>query len=141
MFGASPSFAEDVPPAIAAPGFSYWRAMELTLRGEWYVVSLAIKDGDERVLRDLAISWSADLISVAMSNPEAVVSILALQPNGKKWESKAVMRLWLGTDPKNCKRRVPVLELAGGDFICDRFDYSGPPAELIDLDVIWADTA
>ena len=51
MFGASQNYAQHVPSNLAQPGYSYWRAMELTLRSQWYILSLMESEGDVAVQR------------------------------------------------------------------------------------------
>lgn len=137
MFGAPRSFAHHVPPVIAAPGYSYWRAMELTSRVQWYIVSLAVAEGDEKFVRDLLVSRSADMISMASGEQGTVLSIQLVRPSDAGWKTMPVSRLWLGRDPRNPDRLVPIFESNEGERHCDPIGYWGSPGELIDLQSVW----
>jgi hypothetical protein len=49
--------------------------MELTLRSQWYILSLMESEGDVAVQRDMLISWSSDLISIVSTNAEPISAI------------------------------------------------------------------
>lgn len=137
MFGAPRAFAHDVPRGIAAPGYSYWRAMEVTSRVQWYIVSLAVAEGDEEFVRDLLISWSADMISIASGQQSAVLSIQLVRPKDGGWQAVPVSRLWRGRDPRTPDQLVPIFEADTGERLCDPMDYRGPPDDLLDPQAVW----
>lgn len=141
MFGAPQSYAHHVPPVIAAPGYSYWRAMELTSRVQWYIVSLAVAEGDEKFVRDLLVSWSADMVSIASGEQSTVLSIQLVRPSNTGWQTMRVSRLWLGRDPQNPDRLVPVFESDAGVRYCDSIDHWGSPDELVDLQAVWRESS
>lgn len=141
MFGAPRSFAHHVPTVIAAPGYSYWRAMELTSRVQWYIVSLAVAEGDEKFVRDLLVSWSTDMVSIASGQQDTVLSIQLVRPSNGGWQTMLVSRLWLGRDPQNPDRLVPIFESDTGARLCDSIDYHGSPDELVDLQSVWHESS
>ena len=143
MFGASQNYAQHVPSNLAQPGYSYWRAMELTLRSQWYILSLMESEGDVAVQRDMLISWSSDLISIVSTNAEPISAIQLVTHSQEKgsegWCTRPVLAIWLGRDMRHLHqqgRAIPIFELSDGSRICDPIDR-GSPSGLIDLQLLW----
>lgn len=142
MFGAPQAFAHQIPTGIAQPGYSYWRALELTLTTQWYILSLFHRDGGISVQRDLLVSWSADLVSIiAERRRDEICSIQLVEPadrHGEEgWCTRTVSSVWLGRDPGLQKHSVPVFETTSGGRSCDPMDR-GSPVGLVDLTLLWA---
>lgn len=97
MFAAPEAFAHRVPAGLAAPGYSYWRALEITLSVQWYIV--ALWDGDGAVQRDLLVSWTSDLLSIIRTNRGVVNSVQLMEPAPARgdapWRSQDLARIWI----------------------------------------------
>jgi len=141
MFAAPEQFAHSMPIGLAPPDYSYWRAVELTLRAQWYIVTLRVHDHDGWSQRDLLVSWASDLLDVIQTTDQMVVAAIHLmQPisgSGKQyWSSISVKKLWIACHTTDRGRTLPVFETTNGDRFCDPMDGASMPA-LCGFELVW----
>ena len=127
MFGAPRQFAHHVPAGIAPPGYSYWRAVELTLPAPWYIVGFKEQADDDWVYRDLLVAWTSDLLAVTPSNERTVtVSVQLMRPGREPaeapWTPVRISKIWKATEGTKGGRSVAVFEDAAGQRFCDSMD-------------------
>jgi len=139
MFAAPEQFAHSMPIGLAPPDYSYWRAVELTLRAPWYIVTLHVREGDAWFQRDLLVSWASDLLDVIQPTDRVdVAAIQLMQPvsGGKSWKSVSVNKVWTARHATDRGRVSPIFETSNGDRICDPMD-GAPAAERSECELVW----
>lgn len=144
MFAAPEQFAHNMPIGLAPPDYSYWRAVELTLRAQWYIVTLRVRHEDEWSQRDLLVSWASDLLDVIQPTDRTVVGAIQLmRPDGglnrDSWSSTSVKRIWIARIATDRGRTLPVFETSSGDRFCDPMDGASAAA-LSEFELVWQAT-
>jgi len=141
MFAAPQQFAHRMPIGLAPSDYSYWRAVELTIRAQWYIVTLRIREDDDWFKRDLLVSWSSDLMDVIQPTDRAIVTAIQLMhplsgSNKESWSSIDVKNVWVAHHTTERGRTLPVFEASNGDRFCDPMEGVSDPA-LAGLELVW----
>ena len=139
MFSASQAFAHRVPAGLAAPGHTYWRALEITLSAQWYIVQMCEGVDGEVMQRDLLVSWTSDLLSIIRGRG-AVTSIQLMEPVPTRgtapWKSRTLTRIWIAIDPTDGRKEIAVFETVDGCRSCDAMER-GSSNGLVDYRLAW----
>ena len=144
MFAAPEQFAHNMPIGLAPPDYSYWRAVELTLRAQWYIVTLRVRHENEWSQRDFLVSWASDLLDVIQPTDRTVVGAIQLmQPisdsNKESWSSTCVKRIWTARFATDRGRTLAVFETFDGDRFCDPMEGASAAA-LSEFELVWQAT-
>jgi hypothetical protein len=141
MFASPQQFAHPIPAGIAEPGYSYWRAVEITLATQWYVVGIGDRVDDGWVMRDLLVSWPNDLLSVIRPTDRTMtISVQVMQPNpsavNAPWQLIELASIWTAEHPHVKKRQCIVFEDVAGVRLVDPLDRV-EIGDLSDLQLAW----
>ena len=141
MFASPQQFAHSIPAGIAEPGYSYWRAVEVTLATPWYVVGVGDRVEDGWIMRDLLVSWSADLLSVIRPTERTiVVSVQLMQPNrsalNAPWQLVELGALWTAEHPQVKGRQCVIFEGVDGLKFPDPLERA-EISEFSNLKLVW----
>lgn len=139
MFAAPERFSHPVPTGLAPPDYSYWRAVELTLRVQWYIVGLRERVDEAWYQRDLLVSWTSDLLDVLRPKDRMSVATVQLMrpvgtPGKTSWHAVTVKKVW--TADREPHSQSAIFETSGGDRLCDPMDRVSA-GELVDLKLAW----
>jgi hypothetical protein len=100
MFVTHCQFEQAFPSGLAAQGSRYWRAVELSLRMPWMVLTIR-EDAAERAFeRTLLLSHGADLSGLLRTHRAEsfagldLLTYAAMSGDGSGWKSRAVRRVW-----------------------------------------------
>ena len=139
MFSAPQAFAHRVPAGLAAPGYTYWRALEITFSAQWYIVQLSGGVEGEGMQRDLLVSWTSDLLSIIRGHGE-VTSIQLMEPvpvrGTAPWKARDLAKIWIAIDPTDGRKEIAVFETVDGYRSCDAMER-GSSNGLIDYRLAW----
>lgn len=141
MFASPQQFAHPIPAGLAEPGYSYWRAVEVALATQWYVVGFGDRVEDGWVMRDLLVSWSGDLLSVIRPTERTIViSVQAMQPNrsalNAPWQLVELAGLWTAEHPKVKGRQCVLFEGVDGQKFADPLERA-EIGEFSNLKLVW----
>ncbi len=130
-----------MPKGLATPGYSYWRAVELTLRFQWYIVALRERTDGGWIQRDLLVSWTSDLLAVVRTGDRTTAaSIQVIQPVGRSgmdsWSVVDVTRIWMAIHTADHDRQITVFETSNGDRFCDPMERVSASA-LSSYALVW----
>jgi hypothetical protein len=100
MFLTYPHFEQAMPSGLAPQGSRFWRAVEVSLRMPWLVLTLLEQSGGGEFERTVLLSNSSDLVSVVGTHQAQsfrglhLVAHASLSGDGSGWVSRAVFRVW-----------------------------------------------
>ena len=116
MFVAHTSFEDPIMSALGSKGDRYFRAMELSTRLPWFIVTCVLQDDGLEMLHSVCCAWDADLLTLlAPSAGRTVVSLQQLAPSDGGWETRDVDRVWQAVD-KTGNRAVILQDTEGRDL-------------------------
>lgn len=99
MFVAHTSFEDPLMSALGSKGDRYFRAMELSTRFPWFIVTCVLQDDGLEMLHSVCCSLDSDLLTLlAPSAGRTVVSLQQLAPLDGGWEARNVDRVWQAVD-------------------------------------------
>lgn len=143
MFLTYPHFEQAMPSGLAHQGSRYWRAVEISMRMPWIMLTLIEEGRDGAFERTVLLSNAADLVSVIGTHRASsfrglhVVSHAALAGEGVGWESRPVRRVW--RDSGDCEGQHGLLIFEDGagrtldEFGVEASDPSGVRTLLLEL--------
>ena len=123
MFVAHTSFEDPIMSALGSKGDRYFRAMELSTRLPWFIVTCVLQDDGLEMLHSVCCSWDGDLLTLL--EPSAgrfVVSLQQLAPSDGGWEARNVARVWQAADKAG--NRAIILQDTEGRELPDAFGNS-----------------
>ena len=138
MFVTLPTFEQPLPAPWQEGGCRTWRAVELSARLPWFIVTLWTAAGARRIATDLLLSWERDVLQVISQSGEDISAIHYVEPPGQNddgvWRLRQVRRAWLAKQDGQAGNGLVVFEDAGGEF-CDPL-HGVAPSQLVNRTLI-----
>lgn len=133
MFLTHRHFEQAVPSGLAPQGSRYWRAVEVSLRMPWMVLTILEEGNDGAFERTLLLSHAADLAGLLGTHKAesfrglSLVAHAAISGDGSCWESRVVRRVWREDAAEADQHGMFIYEDEGGRML-DEFGTapSGP---------------
>ena len=133
MFLTHHHFEQAVPSGLAPQGSRYWRAVEVSLRMPWMVLTVVEEDSEGAFERTLLLSNAADLAGLVGTHKVDsfrglnLVAHSAVSGDGSGWECRVVRRVWREYGAAGDQHGMFVYEDEGGRML-DEFGTapSGP---------------
>lgn len=98
MFVANSNFENQFLSGISAPGDRYYRAVELTGRLTWFIVTCVVQDDGLEMLQSICCSLDEDLLALLQPMPNArAVSLQRLmdsQQGDGRWQAQEISKVW-----------------------------------------------
>ena len=99
MFATTPNFEQWVPEAIAPGGETFWRAVSISLRTPWYLLTYRHREDDGEFVETTAVAWERTLLEmieeIGVSDVVAVGCISPSSDGRPEWVMKQVRELLL----------------------------------------------
>lgn len=122
MFVANQSFENHFLSALGSAGDRYYRAMELTGRLTWYIVTCVLQDDGIEMLHSVCCSLDEDLLALLEPTPNSrAVCLQRVVASGRedgRWDAREVSKVWRAS----ALRGKQVLVFQDGDGS----EWSGP---------------
>jgi hypothetical protein len=103
MFVAHESFEDPMMSALAGDGEHCYRAMHLSVRVPWFVVTCLVSGDDLEMLRSVCCAWDVDLRELLrVDNTRRPVSVQQMTPSHEgdgRWEAQQIERVWTVDHP------------------------------------------
>ncbi|WOB10850.1 hypothetical protein [Piscinibacter gummiphilus] len=98
MFVAHESFEDPMMSALAGDGEHCFRAMHLSIRAPWFIVTCLVSGDDVEMLRSVCCSWDVDLRELLrVDGGRRPVSVQQMTPSHEgdgRWEARQIERVW-----------------------------------------------
>jgi hypothetical protein len=128
MFITAPAFA--YPPLVPflAPGGAAWRAVQLSARFPWFIMTVEEHENGESIWSDLLVS-SGEEVGIALESAQSnrVLAVHCMQPVRRRrasWRCRRVQRVWRGTVDE-LRHDIVFFEDRDGEFWEDPFGDAG----------------
>lgn len=122
MFLTSPQFAARGYAPFLEPGVTAWRAVRLTSRFAWFIMTVEGREAELEVWTDVLVA-NADEVRHAFESDESrmIVALHMLQPDrdcSSTWRCRRIQQVWLATldDPS---RKIVFFSDEDGEFCVD----------------------
>lgn len=98
MFVTQPSFQQDMPAPLVAPGQKYWLATTLSLESPWYLLVYEVSCDGQKLSQTSLVAWESMLLAMLAEIPVAdVTGIARLEKRRdalRPWELMWIDSLW-----------------------------------------------
>lgn len=99
MFMTLPPFEHPLPPFQHVDGCRNWRAVELSVRMPWFLVTLLTAVGSDRLATDLLLSWEQDILDLIEQRGEQISELQYMEPpahsDSGRWQLRQIQRAWV----------------------------------------------
>ena len=123
MFVAVSDYEIPLMTALGGPGEKFFRAMELSVRLPWFLVTALIQDGRDELLHTVCCSWESDLVDLlSVRSKHSVVALQRLTPSSLRdgrWELRDVTHVWQARHPTG--QSLMIYQDADGEEFCGEF--------------------
>lgn len=138
MFIANPRFESSFASIFGIEGDRYFRAMEISGRMPWFIVTCAVQHEEAEMLQSFCCSWDEDLLALLEARHQwRPVSVQRVAPAGEdeeQWESRQVVRVWRA---KRLRAKVTlVFEDSNGDRTCGPFGLA-PDRDVTSIELVY----
>jgi hypothetical protein len=103
MFVAHESFEDPLMSALAGDGEHCFRAMHLSIRVPWFIVTCLVSDDDLEMQRSVCCAWDIDLRELLkVEKARRAVSLQQMNPSHEgdgRWEALQIERVWTVEHP------------------------------------------
>lgn len=103
MFVAHETFEDPMMSALAGDGEHFYRAMHLSIRVPWFIVTCLISGEDLEMQRSICCSWDVDLRELLKTEPtRRALSLQQMSPSQEgdgRWDALQIKRVWKVEQP------------------------------------------
>lgn len=119
MFITHQAFELPFAAVLSVPGTRYHRAVELSLRAPWFLVTFLTEEDGIQFLHSFLCSWDSVLVDVLIDRQidtvVAVQQIYPLHADGR-WGMRAIRQVWSARDDGTGERVIVVQADDGQEF-------------------------
>lgn len=102
MFISNDAYEQPFPPELSPPGARFFRAVELSDRSAWYLVTFYATDDPYGLLHTFCCSWDMQVLNWLNSGPRFVITaVQQMRPThgaNAGWEMSLIRRVWSAED-------------------------------------------
>lgn len=133
MFISDPNHEFWNPLFIGVPGSRQWRALELSSRLPWFIVTLRGHEEGHEVERTLLVSWDIDLVEIVEGLPaRQLLGLQYIEPpsptNSERWQATPIQAVWRSKDPNGEEADIFVFSTSDGEEFCGTGGRPSPQA-------------
>lgn len=123
MFVAVSDYEVPLMTALGGAGEKFFRAMELSVRLPWFLVTALIQDEQDELLHTVCCSWESDLVDLlSVKSKHGILALQQLRPSplrDGRWELRDVTRVWQAKHPTG--QSLVIYQDADGREFCGEF--------------------
>jgi len=98
MFVANSDFENHFLSALGAPGDRHYRAIQLSGRLTWFIVTCALQDDGLEMLHSVCCAWDEDLLALLEPRPHSravsLQRVVSSHEGDGRWEAREVSKVW-----------------------------------------------
>ncbi len=120
MFVTHPTFEFDAPEILRTPEARYYRAMQLTARLPWFLLTINVDEDGWSRLQSVCCYWDNDLIELLKSvegGTFAALQFVDSSPEPRnEWRMRSLEYVWLARDTASEETVLIFRDSEGNEF-------------------------